>query len=165
MAERTPKETRNQRRTRRRAETRETREAARQLKLEERVKKLCESAQATLVILFWTGAPCAHGYAYGHSQFANGTRVRTSIVHQNTFVNDKLWFISTENTNWRVVRYSDAWETVGAGNVRNRLCYKLWPKMMLLGMYRRIRYNPGNSAYLLLKQEYDSTAVMLNRTR
>jgi hypothetical protein len=155
------KETRNQRRTRRRAETRENREAERKEELTVRVAELCASARATLVFLFWE-TQCAHGYAYGHSQFANGTRVRTSPVHRNTFVNDELWFIATANTNWRVVRHSDAWHAVGAGNARNRLCYKLWPKLVLLGMYRRIRYNPGNSAYLLIEQEYNSTAAMMS---
>lgn len=151
------KETRNQRRSRLRAGTRDTRDAARKEERTARVLDLCAGAHVTLVFLFWE-TQCAVGYAYGHSQFANGTRVRTSLVHRNEFVNDDLWFMATENTKWRVVRHSDAWHAVGAGNARNRLCYKLWPKLVLLGMYRRVRYNPGNSAYVLMKEEFESVA-------
>ena len=141
-------ETRNQRRSRRRRETREEREIAQKTKLIAQIQGLLDQAKYTLVFLMWRCGSMV-GYVYNHPYYASGTRVTTSTVMENRFESTtNLWVAGTRNSIFKVVRMSEEWSNVGAGNPRKRLIYKLWPKMIFLGMLQRVMYNPGNSGYM-----------------
>ena len=142
------RETRNPRRTRRRAETRDERTAGR------RAKVLAAVSDApTLVFLMWDAYGCMHGYAYNHPHFPNGSRVRTGVVLHNQCefaATHGVWAAHTITTAWRVSRMQPAWERVGAGHPGNRLQYKLWPKLVFVALYLRTvrrRFAPGGAEY------------------
>ena len=144
-------ETRNQRRSRRRRETWDER-------CEKRYQQILNkksNASCTLVFTNWY-RNSLQGYAYNHPQFASGARLTTSSVTNNyhEFQDRGLWVVTTRNTTWNVVRMSDKWERVGAGNPLQRLIYKLWPKMIFLAMFRRIIYNPLNSGYMMAMHDF-----------
>ena len=130
------RETRNQRRTRRRAETRDERAAQR------RANVLSAAVDAPILVFqCWERCGSMRGYAYNHPRFANGAGVVTGSVlrnlHEFADTHD-VWMVHTQSTIWRVRRIGPAWRRVGAGHRLNRLKYKLWPKFVILALYLRI---------------------------
>lgn len=151
------KETRNQRRGRRREETKKERELSEDKKLIYEIKAQLEKATYTLVFTsYYFGS--FSGYVYSHPKFASGAMVTTSTVVKNRYeVKSGLWVAETKNSIFKVVRMSEAWSNVGAGNPLKRLIYKLWPKMIFIAMLQRIMYNPGNSGYIKAMCNFERT--------
>ena len=137
------KETRNQRRTRRRAETAEDRYNARKEIYVQNAKNL-----PVIVFRYWE-FNCITGYVYGSLRFSNGTLIRSGDVrHEENKVG--MHVIFTLNSKYRVVQMNDNWRQVGAGHVLNRLKYKLWPKLVLIALYHktvRKLFEPGGIGY------------------
>jgi len=154
------KETRNQRRSRRRRETKDERETYAKMKRKEKVIETKSKATCTFVFVYWNFESMV-GYVYNHPRFASGSSVTTARVVRNQyeFADEGLWVVETLNTVFNVVRMSDAWENVGAGNPRRRLVYKLWPKMIFIGMLRRIMFNPGNSGMLQAMENFEKLSL------
>lgn len=138
-----PQETRNQRRSRRRAETSDERLNVRIEQYIERTNKL-----PILVFSHWVFGGMV-GYVYNHEWFPNGTRIQTASVTYESSKFNRL-IVITRNSTYRVEMPNDKWKQVGAGHALNRLKYKLWPKLVLIALYRRVvnqRFMPGGTGY------------------
>ena len=154
-------ETRNQRRSRRRRETHGEREQKRF----DRVLQMCMHAP-TLVFQYWySGSMC--GYIYNDIRFANGTLIHTSKIVHNKMVmtgDSYAWVAQSLRTTYNVKRSSPSWTKVGAGDARNRLAYKLWPKIVFMALLLRARkrmYAPCTAAYEECKTRFESMSMSM----
>lgn len=140
------KETRNQRRSRRRRETKDEREVLRL----EKLKKECSDAPV-VVFHHWESPLLLCGYIYNDVRFANGSYIHTSKIIYNLCNEDaNIWCAKTRRSTYNVKYMSFDWIQVGAGNALNRLKYKLWPKLVIVALLLRARrrvYAPGGPGY------------------
>ena len=146
------KESRNERRTRRRGETKADREILRLNQL----KKECSDAPK-LVFNHWEVVAYKRwlcGYIYNDVRFANGTYIQTSeVTHIEIadYEGTRMWCVKTCRSTYNVRYMSANWIQVGAGNAFNRLKYKLWPKLVVIALLLRARrrvYAPDGPGYI-----------------
>ena len=100
------RETRNQRRSRRRKETKNDREHIQNTNLLNDIVKDISRAKCTLVFLGWHGKSIM-GYVYNHPKFASGSFVTTASVVKNLYYKwnaheNRLWVVHTKNTLFKV---------------------------------------------------------------
>ena len=145
------KESRNERRSRRRRETKAERDMLRL----EKCKKECSDAPI-LVFHHWEMVGDIRrlcGYVYNDVRFANGTFIHTGEVLTSKYAHhesERLWCAKTPRSNYNVQYISANWVQVGASHPFNRLKYKLWPKLVLVALFLRARrrvYAPDGPGY------------------
>ncbi len=141
-----------------------------QERLDYRIKILTElSLNYPILILLYYIQNYAEGYCYNHPRFSNGSRIRTSLISYTKNLgfseDDKIkygWIIVTKNTYWKCFYLSKKWDSIGAGNPLNRLKYKLFPKLIFLSIFNKIKYNPGNSGYLICLNRFNQMKIFSN---
>ena len=151
------RETRNQRRSRRRAETRSDRDAA------TRARLLQEMGVSPPILVFLHWMPCRRmvGYVYNDARFSNGTAVCTSeLIHNDCRYadSDNMWIARTPHSTYRVYPLTSAWVRVGASSPINRLKYKLWPKMLMIALLLKVRESqcaPGGIVFYECARRFD----------
>lgn len=165
--ERSKCQRRNLRRDRRRAETREAREA---VKLDAIHEKLGTDPP---VIIFrnWYGpcgccGPCLEGYIYNDKRFSSGSLISTSEIIYNDvrFMKHNLWTVESKHSIYRVYNLSEAWISVGASSAKNRLKYKLWPKLVMIALFlkvRRAQCEPGGKIYHECMERFNTLKMLV----
>lgn len=147
-----------------------TRKNTYQERLDFRIQNLTNlSINYPILILLYYKYNCAEGYCYNHPKFSNGSRVLTSYITYTKNIGftqkDKIkygWIIVTKNTHWKCFYLDEKWDSIGAGNPLNRLKYKLFPKLIFLSIFNRIKYRPENSGYLTCLNNFNQLKLLVN---